>query len=141
MMPGNISTVLRQMVIERARGCCEYCLLPQTVVVHPHEPDHVIPRQHGGETTADNLALACLRCNRYKGTNVGSFDPETGVLVPFFNPRTHSWSEHFQLNGAIIWPLTPQGRVTVKMLRLNDPPRVEERQSLIAIGLYPSQTQ
>ncbi len=35
----------------------------------------------------DNLALACLRCNRHKGPNVGSFDPLTGQLTPFFNPR------------------------------------------------------
>jgi len=31
----------------------------------------------------------------------------------------------------------PQGRVTVKILRLNDTARVEERQRLIAVKLYP----
>ncbi|MGE0683500.1 MAG: HNH endonuclease [Candidatus Binatia bacterium] len=30
-----------------------------------------MPRRHGGETHERNLALACLRCNRYKGPNVG----------------------------------------------------------------------
>ncbi len=33
-----------------------------------------------------NLALACPYCNRYKGTDLGSLDPETGQLTPFFNP-------------------------------------------------------
>jgi hypothetical protein len=136
-MPDNISTALRQLVIERAGGHCEYCLLQQRVASHRHEPDHVIPRQHGGQTNTDNLALACIRCNRYKGTNVGSFDPETGDLVPFFNPRTQVWSEHFRLDGAITQPLTPQGRVTVKMLHLNKPDRVEERLRLLSVGLYP----
>ena len=79
----DIPVALRRLVFERAAGRCEYCLLPQAVVVYRHEPDHIIPRQHGGQTEADNLALACTRCNRYKGPNVGSFDPQTGALVPF----------------------------------------------------------
>lgn len=136
-MPDNISSTLRQVVFERAEGRCEYCLLPQSVATYKHEPDHIIPRQHDGQTTADNLALACIRCNRYKGYNVGSFDPKSGDLVPFFNPRTQVWSEHFQLEGAVIQPLTPEGRVTAKMLHFNDADRVEERQRLIAVGLYP----
>lgn len=136
-MSDNIPAALRQLVTERAEGHCEYCLLPETVTVHRHEPDHVIPRQHGGETNADNLAIACMRCNRYKGSNVGSFDPETGDLVPFYNPRSQIWLEHFRLDGATIEPLTPQGRVTVKILHLNDPDRVEERLRLMNIGLYP----
>lgn len=87
-MAETISPALRQLVFERAEARCEYCLLPQSIAAHNHEPDHIIPRQHDGETHADNLALACVRCNRYKGYNVGSFDPETGQLVPFYNPRT-----------------------------------------------------
>jgi hypothetical protein len=136
-MPETISPALRQLVFDRAEGRCEYCLLPQTVVAHKHEPDHIIPKQHDGETQADNLALACVRCNRYKGYNVGSFDPETGDLVAFYNPRSQVWLAHFQLEGAVIHPLTPEGRVTAKMLHFNDADRVEERQRLIAIDLYP----
>jgi hypothetical protein len=136
-MPETLSPDLRQLVFDRAEGRCEYCLLPQGVAAHKHEPDHIIPKQHDGETQADNLALACVRCNRYKGYNVGSFDPETGELVPFYNPRTQVWSVHFQLEGALIRPLTPEGRVTAKMLHFNDADRVEERQRLIAVKLYP----
>jgi hypothetical protein len=73
-------------------------------------------------------------CNRYKRPNVGSFDPLTGVLVPLFNPRTQLWSSHFTWDGAIIQPLTPEGRVTVKILRLNDADRIAERQRLLGIG-------
>ena len=67
---------------------------------------------------------------------MGSFDPETGRLVPFFNPRTQEWAAHFAWEGAIIQPLTPEGRVTVTILRLNDADRVAERQRLLAAGLY-----
>jgi 5-methylcytosine-specific restriction endonuclease McrA len=136
-MAGTISSSLRQAVFERAKGRCEYCLLPQAIAAHKHEPDHIIPKQHDGETTPDNLALACARCNRYKGYNVGSFDPETGDLVPFYNPRRQEWSAHFRLDGAMIQPLTAEGRVTVKMLHLNDTDRVEERERLIEVRLYP----
>jgi 5-methylcytosine-specific restriction endonuclease McrA len=136
-MPDTISTTLRQLVVERAEGHCEYCLLPQTAGAHKHEPDHIIPKQHDGETTADNLALSCTRCNRYKGYNVGSYDPETGELVPFYNPRVQEWSTHFQLEATIIQPLTPEGRVTAKMLHFNDPDRVQERERLIEVRLYP----
>jgi hypothetical protein len=111
-------------------------LLPQAASLHKHEPDHIVPRQHGGKTEISNLALACFRCNRYKGPNVGSFDPETGNLVSFFNPRTQKWTEHFALDGAMILLLTPEGRVTVKMFRLNDEDRVAERRHLLEVGLY-----
>lgn len=135
-MSADISVVLRRQVAERAGNRCEYCLLPQAAAFHQHEPDHIVPRQHGGETRLGNLALACLRCNRYKGPNVGSFDPLTGELVPLFNPRTQVWAEHFVLEGGTIRPLTPAARVTVKILRLNDDDRVAERQWLLTAGLY-----
>lgn len=94
-----------------------------------------MPRQDGGKTESGNLALSCMRCNRYKGPNVGSFDPQTGELVPFFNPRTQDWAEHFELKGGIIRPLAAEARVTVKILRLNDEERIAERQRL-EVGLY-----
>jgi len=126
----------RQEVALRAAFRCEYCGLPQAYALHAHEPDHIVPRQHGGEDDVQNLAWACLRCNRYKGPNVGSFDPETGVLVPFFHPRTQDWATHFIWEGGTIHPLTAEGRVTVKILRLNDADRVAERQRLMVAGVF-----
>jgi hypothetical protein len=136
-MPTDIPASLRRLVFDRAEGCCEYCLLPQAAAVYRHEPGHIVPRQHDGDTVTNNLALSCTRCNRYKGPNIGSFDPETGDLVPFYNPRTQIWTDHFRLNGPVIEPLTPESRVTVKILRLNDAVRIEERALLIEVGLYP----
>lgn len=134
-MTGVISPPLRRLVVQQARQRCEYCLLPEAVALHRHEPDHIIPVQHGGETHPTNLALACLRCNRYKGPNVGSFDPLTHQLVPLFHPRLQAWEQHFRLVGAEIVPLTPEGRVIVRLLRLNDPDRLAERQRLLAAGM------
>ena len=58
------------------------------------------------------------------------------LVGSIFNPRSQMWQEHFQLDGAIIQPLTPEARVTVKILQLNNEQRVEERERLIALGLY-----
>jgi hypothetical protein len=135
----ELSEHLRQLVSERAVNRCEYCLLPQIAALHKHEPDHIVPLQHGGESEENNLALACMRCNRYKGPNIGSIDPVTLQLVPFFNHESKDWGDHFELDAAIIRPLTPEGRVTVKILRVNDEDRVEERQRLLAVGLYGKQ--
>ena len=82
-MTSSISLEIRKLVFERPSSKCEYCLFPQKVATHKHEPNHIIPIQHGGATEDQNLALACMRCNRYKGPNPGSFDPETGDLVQF----------------------------------------------------------
>jgi len=67
----------------------------------------------------------------------GETPPATaGELTRFFNPRRHRWSEHFRLQGGIIEPLTPEGEVTARMLRLNLDKRVAERVLLIRIGRY-----
>jgi hypothetical protein len=63
MTQARISAALRREVRERARERCEYCLLAESQALFPHEPDHLIARQHGGETVSANLALACFDCN------------------------------------------------------------------------------
>jgi hypothetical protein len=137
MTPAYIPAILRQEVIQRAGKRCEYCLYPQDLSFLAFEVEHIISEKHGGGTTESNLALACPYCNRYKGSDLGSIDPETGLLTPFFNPRTQDWPDHFRLNDPRIIPLTAEGRVTVAILRLNHPDRLQERQWLIDAGRYP----
>jgi 5-methylcytosine-specific restriction endonuclease McrA len=50
----------RENVIQRAHGCCEYCLLPQEYSDFLHEVDHIISLKHFGKTVLENLALACF---------------------------------------------------------------------------------
>jgi len=126
-----VSAALRQMVTERAKSSCEYCLFPQSLSFLAFEMEHIIAEKHGGATTAENLALACPYCNRAKGTDLGSLDPETGQLTSFFNPRTQRWADHFRLNGTMIVPLTAEGRVTVAILQLNQFDRIVERTRLM----------
>jgi HNH endonuclease len=124
-----VPTALRREVIERAGNRCEYCLLRAEVAFFPHEVDHVVAEKHGGATDFDNLALACWRCNRHKGSDLTSFDPQTRQLSPLFNPRTQVWAEHFAYEKERIIGLTPEGRTTVHLLRLNSEERLTERVS------------
>lgn len=130
-----VSAALRREVMERAGSRCEYCLLPAEVAFYPHEVDHVIAEKHGGVTDIDNLAFACWRCNRQKGSDLTSFDPQTQKLSPLFNPRTQIWSEHFAYEGERITGLTPEGRTTVTLLRLNSEDRLIERLRGGGVGL------
>jgi hypothetical protein len=132
-----ISAELRRLVIERAAGCCEYCRMRVADRLLPFEIDHVIAEKHGGATVADNFCLSCFRCNGFKGSDIASADPETGRATFLFNPRTQRWEEHFRLKGAMIEPLTPEGQVTVFLLRLNAPIQIEQRTLLIPQDLYP----
>lgn len=128
-----ISQELRRLVYERAAGCCEYCLIPEKAVLFAHQIDHIIAEKHGGLTQADNLALSCAICNKYKGSDIASLDENE--VVALFHPRRQHWDEHFQLQEAEIVPLTAHGRVTVKLLQLNRFERVAERRLLMRAGL------
>ncbi len=136
-MAHYIPASLRQQVIERAASRCEYCLIHQTFSIYRHEIDHAIAMKHGGETHAQNLVLACLPCNRYKGSDLTSLDPLTGKITPLFNPRLHRWSDHFQAIEGLIVGLTAIGRTTVFLLKINEPRRLQLRQAFASQGLYP----
>lgn len=123
-----IPAALRRLVEKRANFECEYCKLSSGLSFFPHEIDHIIAEKHGGNTEAENLAYACWRCNRHKGTDLGSFDPETQEFCFLFNPRTQQWLEHFTFNGVVIVGLTPFGRTTTQLLQFNSEERLKERQ-------------
>jgi len=97
--------------------------------------EHIVAEKHGGSSDVDNLALACPFCNRNKGSDLGSLDPMNGQLTSFYNPRTQRWRDHFALENAEIVALTPEGRVTERILQLNDPDRLNERQILVRQGV------
>src|SRR5579859_7357093 len=132
----SISNALRRLVTLRARNSCEYCLIPQDSRLFGFEVDHIIAEKHHGLTEDRNLCLSCLDCNRHKGSDFASFDPDTGAIALLFNPRLDRWNEHFRLENATIEGITPTGRVTVFLLQFNDPDRVSFRSALIELGRY-----
>jgi hypothetical protein len=108
-------------VRDRAAGRCEYCQLPASLHPAPFQTDHIIARQHGGADDPDNLALACIHCNRYRGPNIAGIDLLTRELTRLFHPRTDEWNHHFRWSGPEILPLSAIGRVTASLLYVNDP--------------------
>lgn len=84
-------------------------------------------KQHGGSDDPAGLALACDRCNAYKGPNLTSIDPETDAMVPLFHPRMDRWEDHFEVRGGHVCGKTQVGRATVRLLNMNAPRRVELR--------------
>lgn len=118
---------LQELVRRRAGNRCEYCHYP----LPPFHFEHVIARKHRGPTTEENLALACIRCNYYKGPNISGIDPETAQIVRLFHPRTDVWNEHFRWAGATLAGLTPTGRATIDVLEINQPLRVAARERLM----------
>jgi 5-methylcytosine-specific restriction endonuclease McrA len=49
---------------EEQRGLCWYC--ERYVPSRGATRDHVVPRSRGGQTTYENLVMACRRCNSDK---------------------------------------------------------------------------
>lgn len=137
-MPDSIGKALRREIAERAGGKCEYCLTPEWILLAGCEVDHVISRKHGGITAPSNLAFSCARCNRAKGSDIGSVLPSTGQYCRLFNPRIDRWTEHFSLEGSQIVGRSDLAQVTIKILRLNDQERVVERELLQQIGEDPT---
>lgn len=127
----------RRRVWERAGGRCEYCRIPQEFDVLPFQLDHIRAQKHAGRTTATNLALSCFACNSHKGSNIAGYDPESGTLQRLFNPRLDDWNEHFTWDGPWLRGITPIGRTTIDVLRVNAPERVGHRMLLIEAGLFP----
>jgi hypothetical protein len=130
-----MDALIRQLVRDRAGHRCEYCLLRQAdLPLIPFHIEHVIPCQHGGADDISNLALACHRCNLNKGPNLASLDPATGAIVPLFHPRLQRWEDHFEWRGVLIVGTTPVGRITVRILAMNEDLRVQLRHSRLSQG-------
>lgn len=133
-----VPAALRRLVRERASGRCEYCLAAEQLTYGSHWVDHVIAEKHGGQTAEENLALSCKLCNQRKGTDLSSIDPNTNELTPLFNPRRDAWADHFQWAGALVEARTAVGRVTLRLLQLNHPHRVAEREQLMKLRQPPA---
>lgn len=118
----------RESVRVRAGNRCEYCQLSQAQSPFAKlQIEHVRPRQHGGNSEIENLALACIDCNLHKGPNIAGIDGDTEQLTPLFDPRKDRWEDHFKWWGIRIIGISPIGRVTVTVMDMNSDERLEVR--------------
>src|SRR5262245_57614672 len=137
-MSSHVSRRLAEEVRDRARNTCEYCLLPQDSQEATFHIDHIVPRSRGGDTAFDNLALACVSCSLRKAARNRVRDPLTRKLVPLFNPRVNSWTDHFSFTKR--WRVNGRsaiGRATIEALGMNRPSVIAIRAELVGLRRYP----
>ena len=120
----------KSRVRDRAGNRCEYCRIHQQHYIITFHVEHIVAQQHYRGNDESNLALACHFCNRHKGPNLTGIDSITGELTRLFNPRTDTWSQHFQIQAGRIIGLTLVDRTTVYVLNMNRPDRVRVRLEL-----------
>jgi hypothetical protein len=136
-MSGHIPRDLRELVIDRAQNRCEYCGLSQDGQAATFHVDHILPISAGGQTIANNLALACVGCSLYKAARLLAPDPLTGNLAPLFDPRNDNWRTHFRWDGFYVVGLTPTGRATLVVLKMNRPIMLSIREEERLLGRHP----
>jgi hypothetical protein len=139
MADARVPAELRRMVLRRANGCCEYCRSQARFATQPFSVDHVTPRSREGDSSWENLCLACQGCNNHKYYRTEGPDPLTGNVVPLFHPRKDHWNDHFiwSNDATLILGLSPTGRATVALLQLNRPGLLNLRRVLFAAGEHP----
>ena len=131
---------VRQQVAERAFQRCEYCQITSAVSTSAFEVEHIAPTARSGSDDLSNFAWSCRRCNSIKGIATTGIDPHDNTPVPLFNPRQHSWQEHFVWNPqdtTQMFGKTPIGRATVDYLELNRPELVLLRRLMQYENLHP----
>jgi len=133
----DITEALRNQVARRAHHRCEYCLIHEDDIAFRPHVDHILSRKHGGLSAVENLAYACVLCNRSKGSDVASIHGPSGELVRLFHPREDLWTDHFQLDGCSIRGISEVGGATAELLKFNAPERLAERSLLQSLGSYP----
>lgn len=96
MVSSYVSVELRNKVRGNDQSRCCYCLTTENNSGIRMTFDHIFPQAKGGETTFENLCLACRSCNEFKSNTTEAIDGLTGEIVRLFNPRHQVWQSHFE---------------------------------------------
>lgn len=93
-VPRQVLPFTRRNLLRRDEARCQYCgRRPGQAEL---SIDHVVPRSRGGETSWENCVLACVRCNRRKG----SLAVEAAGMKLLREPRAPQWSPIFEVAGT-----------------------------------------
>lgn len=134
-----ISVAIKEQVIQRAEGRCEYCKSLKKYSPQSFHIEHIIPVVLGGLTILINLAFACGGCNNIKYIKIEGHDPITGSKVSLFNPRKEEWSENFEwsADSLSMIGITAVGRASVETLKLNREELINLRELTKLTGEHP----
>jgi HNH endonuclease len=141
----TVNDATKKLVRQRAKFLCEYCHSSEEAGAALFSIDHIVPQSLSGSDDPDNLALAEERCNGYRYNFTTGIDPDTGQMLPLFNPRQQQWYDHFiwSADALKIIGITSTGRATCNRLDLNDERHnegsiVKARRLWIKGGWHPS---
>jgi HNH endonuclease len=139
MVSPYISVELRNRIRTHDRNRCCYCLTTESNSGIRMTFDHFWPRTKDGKTSFENLCLACRSCNESKSNKTEAVDSITGKTVSLFNPRLQDWPTHFEwgTDGTEILGKTEIGRVTIEVLKMNNPAIVAARRRWVSVGWHP----
>ena len=134
-----IPVAVQRALLELSQGYCEYCVAPSNFSTDYFHYEHIIPLILNGKSELDNLARSCGICNNNKRDKIEYFDPLTQQTVRLYNPRQDIWLDHFQWNDddLRLIGLTPIGRATINLLKLNRVNTVNLRKLLKMADLHP----
>lgn len=105
------------------RGRCLHCRAPLWVDARGNPGpgvtlEHIVPSSLGGGSGADNLALACARCNQQKGSRMD--------VLGLANPRLRALVDTLQAQRRARWREPPAGLVlspeALRYLEVGRPP-------------------
>lgn len=138
-MSAYISASLREQVRQADRGQCCYCQTQEANSGIPLSFGHILPTSKKGETTFENICLACRTCNEFKSDSTEGINLLTGANVVLFNPRFQKWVDHFEWSedGTKIEGITAIGTATVITLRMNHTAIVIARRRWAFSGWHP----
>ena len=102
----RVSTELKNQVIDRAKGCCEFCRPQLRYSPNSFHVEHYIPVSLGGSSRTENLTLACPQCNFHKAIKIEATDPVTEQKVQIFHPRQMKWDDHFRWSDDTLYIYT-----------------------------------
>ena len=122
---------------KRAKHRCEYCRVYARHSFLSFHIEHIISLKHGGKSDADNLAYACPLCNINKGTDIATIIDSHNDPIRFFNPRIDVWNDHFNVEpSGFLDAKSKVGEATIKILGLNHPDSIIERQVMIQREIF-----
>ncbi len=82
----------RHNIFERDKNTCQYCGLK--LERRDLNLDHVIPRDHGGPTTWENIVCSCIPCNTRKSNRT----PAQAGLRLIRKPKRPKWRPFVQIH-------------------------------------------
>ena len=130
---------IQRTILDLSHNYCEYCILPSNLSTDFFHYEHIIPVSLNGETVLENLARSCGLCNNNKRDKITHIDPISQNNARLYHPRNDLWANHFQWSDDDLHlvGITPIGRATIDLLKLNRVNAINLRKPLKMANLHP----